>query len=166
MGLYSEMIEEEKIFERLEDSKNILLITCPGCTCESLSYSEEIPCRKIEERDMEKNALATLEVRNKWINKLSNQGKNVKTINVIFPCEMFDDERDKITNNLNNVDTVLILACSSAYVGIKDLIKNKDIKIVPMMKTKGSFVMRLVKDESGANSRIDKENSRIFKNKI
>ena len=165
MGLFSEMLNEDRILKSVNDSENILMITCPGCACESLSYTEGLPCRAIVQgKDMEHSALAVHMVRDKWNEKLKEMGKKVSHISVAFPCEMFDTDRIQIINKLEGNDTVAVLACSSGFVAINDMLPELKGKIVPMMKTTGTFVFKLVSDETGENSMVDQKTARVIRN--
>jgi hypothetical protein len=164
MGLFSEMLEESKILNRCAGSKNILMITCPGCACESLSYTEDLPCRALNQgKDYEKNAFAVHQIRDKWNEKLTQMGMNVNHLTIAYPCEMFDTECELIRKSLSDNDTIAILACSSGYLGIKDILPDFKGKYVPMMKTSGTFVFKLVKDETGQYSKVDKDSARIIR---
>ena len=162
MGLYSVMRDEAQILKEAKDAKNILIISCPGCACESLSYEEDLPNRLLEQgKDMDASAVAVNIIRTQWVNKLENLGYQVDYLSVVFPCEMFDTEREQILAALPGHDTVMILACGSAYIGIRDILKDYTGKIIPMMQTKGSFVFRLVKDETGKHSKVERASARI-----
>jgi len=162
MGLYSIMLDEQRIRDMVGDGQDILIISCPGCACESLSYGEGLPNRLLEQgKDMDSSAVAVNLVRTRWEEMLRAMGKRVDHLSVVFPCEMFDTERENILAALSGHDTVMILACGSAYTGIRDILSDWYGKIVPMMQTKGSFVFRLVKDESGKYSKVEQETARI-----
>lgn len=164
MGLFSEMLAEERIKDGFKESKNILMITCPGCACESLSYSEGLPCRSLEQgKDMEHSAIAVHMVRDKWDEILKQMKKNVTHISVAFPCEMFDTERERILDKLQGNDTVAILCCSSGCIAIKDMLPDFNGPFVPMMKSTGTFVFRLVLDETGKNSKVDRQTARVVR---
>lgn len=161
------MLDKQRILRDFEDSQKILMITCPGCACESLSYSENLPCRSIMQgKDMEQSAIAIHQVRDRWDRLLKELGKEVKHLTVAFPCGMFDTDRELIIESLDNCDTVAVLGCSSAFIGIKDTLDPfHSGKFVPMMKTTGTFVLRLVKDETGENSIVDQDSARIIYNR-
>lgn len=162
MGLYSVMRSEAQILEGAKNARDILIISCPGCACESLSYEEDLPCRLLEQgKDMDASAVAVNIVRTQWVNKLEGRGCAVDYLSVVFPCEMFDTEREQILAVLPGHDTVMILACGSAYIGIRDILKDFKGRIIPMMQTKGSFVFRLVKDETGKHSKVERASARI-----
>lgn len=166
MGLYSELLDENRIKKMLVKSQQVLMVTCPGCACESLSYSEDIPCRLIEGgNDMEQNAVAVNEVKKRWDEWLKQMGKTVTHVSIVFPCEMFDDERQKIFDAMTKQDhdTIVILACTSAYIALKDILPQFKGKFVQMMHTKGSFIFRLVKDETGRYSKVERKSARINK---
>lgn len=162
MGLYSVMLDEKRILDMVGDAQRILLISCPGCACESLSYGENLPNRLVEQgKDMDSSAVATKLVRTRWEEMLRAMGKQVDSLSVVFPCEMFDPDRESILQALPGHDTVMLLACGSAYIGIRDILKDFKGKIVPMMQTKGSFVFKLVRDESGKYSKVEQASARI-----
>lgn len=164
MGLYSVLLDENRILQAVEGAKNILLISCPGCACESLSYKEDLPNRLLEQgKDMDASAVAVSLVRARWVKKLRGLGKQVDELSVVFPCEMFETDRQSILGTLPGHDTVMILACGSAYIAIRDILADYRGTIVPMMQTKGSFVFKLVRDESGKYSKVEKESARINK---
>ena len=162
MGLYSIMLDEQRIRDMVGDGQDILIISCPGCACESLSYGEGLPNRLLEQgKDMDASAVAVNIIRTQWVNKLEGLGYQVDYISVVFPCEMFDTDREEILKAIPGRDTVMILACGSAYIGIRDILKDYQGKIIPMMQTKGSFVFRLVKDGTGKHSKVERESARI-----
>ena len=164
MGLFSEMIDAERIKSTFRGGKNVLMITCPGCACESVSYTEDWPCRALEQgKDMEHSALAIHRMRDKWDEILRDMGLTVSHITIAFPCEMFDTDRAQIMEAISGCDTVGVLCCGSGCVAIRDMLDALDIRIVPMMKTSGTFVIRLVKDETGLNSKVDRESARIVR---
>ncbi len=162
MGLFSQMLEDERILKALEPYEKILIVSCPGCACESLSYTEDLPNRRIEQlADMDANAVAVNIVRGQWVERLASLGKQVNYVSVVFPCEMFDSEREKIFEALGDHQVIAVLACSSAWLGIRDMLEGITLPIVPMMKTSGSFVFKLVKDETGEFSKVDIASARI-----
>jgi hypothetical protein len=164
MGLFSEMLDEQKIRQSFADVKNVLMITCPGCACESLSYSENLPCRALQQgKDMEHSALAVHMIRDKWDAILQEMGIQVSHLTIGFPCEMFDTDRQIIADNLDGKDAIGVLCCSSGYVGLKDAYPDFPGKMVPMMKTAGTFVFRLVPDETGENSKVDRDTARVIR---
>lgn len=164
MGLFSEMLDEERIKEGFQGSENVLMITCPGCACESLSYTEGLPCRSIDQgKDMEHSAVAVHTVRDKWDGILKQMEKNVTHISVAFPCEMFDTERQRIADKMQGIDTLAILCCSSGCVAIKDMLPDFKGTFVPMMKTSGTFVFKLILDETGENSKVDPKTARVMR---
>lgn len=164
MGLYSEMLDEQRIKKNFQDAQKILMITCPGCACESLSYAKDLPCRSLEVgKDMEHSALAVHMVRDEWNERLVDMGKEVTHISIAFPCEMFDTDRNQISAQLTDHDTVAVLCCMSGCIAIKDMLPAFEGRIVPMMKTSGSFVFRLVRDETGKNSKVERETARIMR---
>lgn len=164
MGLFSEMLDEKRIKDGFKDSGHVLMITCPGCACESLSYTEGLPCRALESgKDMEESAVAVQRVRDQWDRVLKEDGKKVTHISVAFPCEMFYTERERILEKLQDADTIALLCCSSGYVAVKDMLPDFLGRFVPMMKTTGTFVFKLVLDESGKNSKVEQETARVIK---
>lgn len=164
MGLFSEMLDDEKILRRLEGSNKILILTCPGCSCESLSYSLGLPNRSLAQgKNMEESAVAIHSMRLRWEKLLRNAGKEVRHISIAFPCEMYETDRELIRSSVQDADTVAILACSSGFLGIRDMFKGVDLNFVPMMKTSGTFVFKLITDESGAHSVVDKSTARIVR---
>ena len=142
------------------------MVTCPGCACESLSYTEGLPCRALDQgKDMEHSALAVHMVRDRWHAILTGLGKEVSHISIAFPCEMFEPDRAAILERLAGNDTVAILACSGAFVALRDLLAShtaRGIRLVPMMKTTGTFIFRLVYDETAENSMVEKDTARIL----
>ncbi|MDR1903476.1 MAG: hypothetical protein LBQ88_14520, partial [Treponema sp.] len=59
MGVYCRMIADGVILEQLRGLKRILIIICPGCACESLSYDKQLPNRSlIEGKGFEHIAIA------------------------------------------------------------------------------------------------------------
>jgi hypothetical protein len=140
------------------------MITCPGCACESLSYSEDLPCRALKHgKDMEHSALAVHMIRDKWDAILRKEKKSLTHITITFPCEMFDTDRKLILEKLGTNDTVAVLACSSGFIGIRELLSAYKGRIVPMMQTAGTFVFRLISDGQGEYSKVDRETARIVK---
>lgn len=164
MGLFSEMLDKERIEASFKGSEHLLMITCPGCACESLSYTEGLPCRALESgKDMEESALAVHMVRDQWDAVLKEAGKKVTHISIAFPCEMFDTERERILEKIQDADTIALLCCSSGYVAVRDMLPDFQGTFVPMMKTTGTFVFKLVLDESGKNSKVEQDTARVIK---
>lgn len=164
MGLFCEMLDKERIKNSFTNSSNVLMVTCPGCACESLSYTEGLPCRAIEQgKDMEHSAIAVHVVRDKWDEILKQMELNVKHISVAFPCEMFDTDRELIIDKSEGIDTVAVLGCSSALIAIRDMLLDFKVTIVPMMKTSGTFVFKLIPDETGQYSKVDQKTARVIR---
>ncbi|MEA4893092.1 MAG: hypothetical protein VB085_11110 [Peptococcaceae bacterium] len=164
MGLFSEMLDEGRIRSSLQNSKNVLMITCPGCACESLSFSEDLPCRALEQgKDMEHSAIAVHRVRDRWDVALREMGIGVEHVSIAFPCEMFDTDRERIVQLAREKDTIAVLACGSGFIAIRDMFPDFKGKLVPMMRTAGTFVFRLVPDETGENSKVDQKTARVMR---
>ena len=164
MGLFSQMLDDERIISRLKNSKKVLLLTCPGCSCESLSYSLGLPNRSLAQgKNMEESAVAIHLMRVRWEEIIKKAGKEVRHISIAFPCEMYETDREYIRNSVGDVDTIAILACSSGFLGIRDMFKGRNLNFVPMMKTSGTFVFQLITDESGEHSIVDRESARIVR---
>jgi hypothetical protein len=166
MGLFSEMLPARKIKESLTEAGKVLMITCPGCACESLSYSEGLPCRALARgKNLEQSAIAVHRVRDRWDEIVRDMGKTTRHVTIAFPCEMFDTDRENIFAALddggNPADTVAALACSSGFAAIRELLKGLNVRIVPMMKTTGTFIFRLVPSASAEESVVDREGARI-----
>jgi len=162
MGVFCEMLSEDMLRANFRNSKKVLMITCPGCACESLSYTEGFPCRSLEQgKDMVHSAIAVHRVRDKWDSILTEMNVQVSHVTVMFPCEMFDTDRDLILNKIYGNDTIAVLACFSGHAAIKNMLSDFGGKIVLMMKTTGLFVFRLVPDETGKNSIVDQNTTKI-----
>ena len=164
MGLYSEMLNDQRILMDIGDKEKVLIVTCPGCACESLAYKNGGPCRTLAKgKDMDSSAAAVEAVRDRWDEKLSSLGKKVSHVTVSFPCEMFENERRSIIDASEGQEIVAVLGCSSAFLAVYRLLKDKNpAKGIPMMKTLGFFALNLVEDETGSYSVVDKEHSEIF----
>lgn len=166
MGLYSEMLPDDTILSRARKHRRILMLTCPGCACESVSYAKGLPCRALEAgKDMEQSARAIHLLRDEWSERFAALGIEVSHITAAFPCEFFDDERDRVLQAARDAraDAVAVLACSSGAVALADIMRDEGVDIIPMMKTAGSFVFRLVPDESGDYSIVDRDSARILR---
>ncbi len=168
MGLYSEVLSEDRILKDIGDARNVLIVTCPGCACESIAYRNGGPCRTIAKgNDMDSSAAAVEAVRDEWDARLTALGKNVSHVTVSFPCEMFENERRSIINAAEGADAVAVLGCSSAFLAVHRLLKDiNPAKTVPMMKTLGFFALNLIEDESGTHSVVDREHSEVFYFKV
>lgn len=164
MGLYSELLNDGRILADIGDAKKIAIITCPGCACESIAYRTGGPCRTLAKgKDMDSSAAAVEAVRDEWDRKLSELGKTVTHATVSFPCEMFENERNAILRASEAQEIVAVLGCSSAFLAIYRLCKDRSpAKVIPMMKTLGVFALNLVEDETGSYSVVDREHSEIF----
>lgn len=165
MGVYCEPITDELILKKVEGVKNVALIVCPGCACESLAYYKSLPNRLIssEGKDMEQSAVAVCLESDRLMKMLESKGISVERCLVAFPCEMFASEREHIRKVAEGKDVVLVLACAGGFVGVRDVLVESDIKIVPLMKSMGTFVLYLVPDENGVHSVVDKEKSKIVR---
>ncbi|MCR1900170.1 hypothetical protein NSA47_14480 [Irregularibacter muris] len=162
MGLYSEMLEKEKIIKNLEDSKKVIIIVCPGCACDSIAYSLDYPDRRVEPSgDMAQDAVAINMVKKEWEEELEKQGKTVGYFWISDPCKLTDFECEDLRRETENYDTVAVLGCPSACAGIHRAIKDSKKKIVPMMKVVGSYVFHMKPDEKNENFYIDKEASYV-----
>jgi hypothetical protein len=157
------MIADEVIIKKIKENKKILIITCPGCACESLSYDKQLPNRSLtEDKGFENIAIAVHKERDRIAALCNTMGIGVDSITVAFPCELVETECARIEQKVKSVDAVCVLACTGGYIGIHDILPDYQGKIIPLMKTLGTFVFHLKVDESGENSIVEKSNARIL----
>jgi hypothetical protein len=88
-------------------------------------------------------------------------------LTIAFPCELLEKERETIEQkvkiaNEKAPDAVCVLACGSGFIGIRDILPGFAGKIIPLMKTAGTFVFHLKEDQSGKYSIVEQENARIL----
>lgn len=165
MGIYCEPITDEAILKKVQGVKKAALVVCPGCACESLAYYRSLPNRLIstEGKDMEQSAVAVCRESDRLTKLLENKGISVERCMVAFPCEMFENDREKIRKVAEGKDAVLVLACAGGSVGVRNVLSESGIQVVPLMKSVGTFVLYLVHDESEVYSIVDKEKSKIVR---
>jgi hypothetical protein len=157
------MIADETIIQKIKGFQKILIITCPGCACESLSYDKQLPNRSLtENKGFEHIAIAVHKERDRLAALCNAMGTAVDVITVAFPCELVETECARIEQKARYVDAVCVLACSGGYTGIHDILPEYQGKIIPLMKTLGTFVFHLKVDDSGENSIVEKSNAKIL----
>lgn len=162
MGLYSTLLDHDAVSGRLQPFDRVLMVVCPGCACESIAWACGGPCRALHAQG--NAAEAVNRVRQTWVSELTAQGKQVRSVTVAFPCEMFDSERAQITEALGDAQAVAVLACSGGSAAVQQLIREQgadNVRVIPLMRTAGTFSLRLVKDETGEYSVVDKAHSRV-----
>ena len=163
MGVYCQMLADEKIIKSLENVKKALILTCPGCACESLSYDKRLPNRTLHEgKGFENIAVAVHKERDRIIDLFSRTGIETDTLTVAFPCELVETDCERIIKTVKNKDAICVLACTGGFLGIRDILTSYDGKITPLMRTVGTFVFHLKTDESGEYTIVEKENARIL----
>jgi hypothetical protein len=163
MGVYCQMLDDEKIIKSLENAKKVLILTCPGCACESLSYDKHLPNRSIHEgKGFENIAVAVHKERDRIINLFSKIGIEADALTVAFPCELVEKDCERIIKTTENKDAICVLACTGGFLGIRDILTSYSGKITPLMRTAGTFVFHLKIDESGDYTIVEKENARIL----
>jgi hypothetical protein len=157
------MLTDEKIIKILGDVKRVLILTCPGCACESLSYDKQLPNRSLREgKGFENIAVAVHKERDRIIGLFANIGIETDTLTIAFPCELVETDCERIIKAVENKDAICILACTGGFLGIQDILTSYDGKIRPLMKTVGSFVFHLKIDDSGDYTIVERENARIL----
>jgi hypothetical protein len=157
------MLSDERIIKNLEDVKTALVLTCPGCACESLSYDKQLPNRSLREgKGFEHIAVAVHKERDRITSLFSKIGIETDTLTVAFPCELVETDCERIIKIAENKDAVCVLACTGGLLGIRDILTSYDGKIMPLMKTVGTFVFHLKVDESGDYTIVEKKNARIL----
>jgi hypothetical protein len=163
MGVYCQMLSDEKIIKSLEHIKSALVLTCPGCACESLSYDKQLPNRSLREgKGFENIAVAVHKERDRIIDLFSNIGIETDTLTVAFPCELVETDCERIIKLAVNKDAICVLACTGGFLGIRDILASYGGKIAPLMRTVGTFVFHIKIDDSGDYTIVEKKNARIL----
>jgi hypothetical protein len=158
------MLTDEKIIQSLKGVKKVLVITCPGCACESLSYDKQLPNRSlVEGKGFENAAVAVHKERDRLLKIFSGAGIETSAITVAFPCELVETDCERIVESAETADAVCALACTGGFLGIRDILPAYNGKIVPLMRTAGTFVFHLKIDEDGAYTIVERENARIVR---
>jgi hypothetical protein len=164
MGVFCEMFDDSAIKEKLKGVKSLLMLSCPGCANECLSYAKGIPNRLIscEGKNMEEvNAALRIEGE-RWASIFKEMGIVAEQHIIAFPCLLFETEIDLIQKSAAGKDAVAVLACSSGFFGIKDILKDFHGKFIPMMKTSGMRAFKLLKDKNNSDYNIvDRESAHI-----
>jgi hypothetical protein len=164
MGVYCRMLDDEKILQSLKGIKKVLVLTCPGCACESLSYDKQLPNRSlVEGKGFENAAVAVHKERDRLLGIFSNMGIETSAITVAFPCELVETDCERIAKSAETADAVCVLACTGGFLGIRDILPAYSGKIVPLMRTAGTFVFHLKVDESDAYTIVEPGNARIVR---
>jgi hypothetical protein len=157
------MLDDEKIIKSLENVRKALVLTCPGCACESLSYDKRLPNRSLREgKGFENSAIAVHKERDRIIDFLSKTGIATETLTIAFPCELVETDCERMIKIAKNKDAICVLACTGGFLGIRDVLASYDVKITPLMRTVGTFVFHLKTDESGDYTVVERENARIL----
>jgi hypothetical protein len=157
------MLTDEKIIKSLEDVKTALVLTCPGCACESLSYDKHLPNRSLREgKGFENIAVAVHKERDRIVDLFSKLGIETDTLTVAFPCELVETDCERIIRTAETKDAICVLACTGGFLGIRDILTSYSGKITPLMRTVGTFVFHLKIDDSGDYTIVEKENARIL----
>ncbi|GHV80693.1 hypothetical protein AGMMS49944_24840 [Spirochaetia bacterium] len=163
MGVYCQMLEDAAIMKNLTGLKKVLIITCPGCACESLSYDKQLPNRSLAEgKGFENIAIAVHRERDRIAQICAAAGIETDTITVAFPCELVETECERIVLAAENTDAVCVLACSGGFLGIRDIMPDYPGKIIPLMKSAGTFVFHLAIDPAGSYSLVKRQGARIL----
>jgi hypothetical protein len=163
MGVYCQMLSDEKIIKSLEDAKKTLILTCPGCACESLSYDKGLPNRSLNEgKGFENIAVAVHKERDRIKEFFLRAGIETNTMTVAFPCELVETDCRQIVKMAGDVDAVCVLACTGGFLGIRDILADYSVKITPLMRSVGTFVFHLKIDDSGDYTFVERENARIL----
>ncbi|MDR1418767.1 MAG: hypothetical protein LBI86_00130 [Treponema sp.] len=164
MGVYCQMLADEKIMKSLEGVKKALVLTCPGCACESLSYDKGLPNRSLNDgKGFENIAVAVHKERDRIKDFFSRAGIKTNTMTVAFPCELVETDCRQIVKMAEDVDAVCVLACTGGFLGIRDILAGCGVKIAPLMRSVGTFVFHIGIDDSGNYTFVERENARILR---
>jgi hypothetical protein len=158
------MLPDETIIKSVTGMKKAVILTCPGCACESLSYDKQLPNRSlVESKGFENSAIAVHHERDRIVRLLDSRGIMCDMLTAAFPCELLETERERIVQKAQGADAVCVLACTGGFIGIRDILGGFGGKIVPLMKTAGTFVFHLKADAAGQYSMVERDNARILR---
>jgi hypothetical protein len=165
MGVYAELLSDEEIARLVEGAgTKVLLVTCPGCACESISYAKGVPNRSLAGgKDFEHSALAVHAERDRLERLLRAAGKVVENVTIGFPCEMYDPERELARERAEGKDFVAVLACGGGLLGMRDALEGLATPLIPLMRSVGTFMFRIIKDPCGESTIVDAARSRIIR---
>lgn len=159
MPLYSEVINDEKIFQILQGKyQTVLLIGCGACMNESLAYKYDLPIT-INSTSVpfatvnELIRLADLLNKNGYYAKI----KFYNNLNGFFCMENISIDNYPV-GNLDSFDIILILSCSAGYMALCDKFPYK--KIVKITKPLGSIFYAY--DDKNNQRKIVKSESQII----
>jgi hypothetical protein len=163
MGVYSKMLGDEIILKNVAGVNKLVIITCPGCACESLSYNKGLPNRVLKEISGIENAAIAVHIERDRLARLFVElGIVVDTHTSTFPCELTEPECVRIAEKAHGTDAVCVLACSGGFIGVRNVLPRYEGKIIPLMRSTGAFVFRIITAEGGAYSVVEQESAKII----
>jgi hypothetical protein len=170
MPVYSEMLQDDKIFKSLGGYKRIVIVGCDGCGNDSLALNKNLSQKAIfnsHEGQYRAAPDAMLEEANRLKAKLNSDAEDVRIVIAKSLCSHpTGDQPAEWIELCHGTEAVLSLCCSAGVLGIKQSL-GKTVKVIPGMKTVGVLYLYRVYDPVKGLICIDKNKSVVipFSNK-
>jgi hypothetical protein len=169
MGVYSNMLTDEKILSLVGNLKSVVILGCEGCANISVAYDRDIPMGKIiVDANTGRNKTvptAILVEANRLKSLLEAQGLDVRVETRSGLCNMSDETSGDdlgLTKACADLDGVLLLSCPAGSVGVRKR-AGKNVKILPAMKTVGVFQRYLTTDNQKGLVFVDRNKSAMIR---
>jgi hypothetical protein len=162
LGVYSIMLPDEKLIKATRDFSRIVILGCEGCANESLAYEKNVPQKAIfdwHQKQYRPASEAILEEANRLKEVLKNTSKDIQVVTGMGLCSRSTrDKPDEWIKVCSGTQAVIALSCIGGILGIKKSV-NKEVKVIPGMKTIGVLYSYRKFDPVKGLIYIDKEKS-------
>jgi hypothetical protein len=165
MGVYSVIYPDEKIIQRIQGFKSVVIFGCEGCANDSIAYDKGYPMTEItidKKTGREKHLpVALYKEANRLKKLLESKSITVRIDSMFAACDISPDKKkqlDEMTKQFSKVEAVIGLTCPGGMLSLKEILP-KSVKLIPAMKTLGIFHTYRVLDDTGQFMKIDREKS-------
>ncbi len=169
MGVYSVLLPDSEILERLSGFRSVTILGCTACANSSIAYDKDLPLTRLvvdettQKTRGEPVAIVVEAQRLKAL--LAKEGIDTSIEMLPGPC-VLSAEREladaELVERCARTDAVLTLCCTGGTVGVDRRLTDR-AQTISGMKTVGSTLSYTVVDKGKGLVYMDQERSRMIR---
>ena len=144
MSVFSEPREHRWISERLKDSKEVIILTCPFCASLSLAYINDIPVWRLSRHPTW--TYGVLKEAEKLKERLEEEGRQVTVYGLSGAgtpfCTPGRLKRFLVRKRCRGADAVVVLSCAGGLAGVVRMLGRR-CRVVHGMRSVGCGMFEL-----------------------
>lgn len=169
MGVYSVLLPDSKILERVAGFESVVIVGCTVCANSSIAFDKNLTLARVVvdkvTGETTRQSVAVVEEAERLKRLLEEKGIEASVGIMPGPCAL-SAEREaadaELVNRWADAEAVLTLCCAGGTLGIEKLLA-KRAKTISGMRTVGSSFSYTVLDEKKGLVYMDREKSKMIR---